>query len=93
MGGGSCELPSSRREQPVIEAPIEPMPAVRDIIVTGIYVVMLGLNVFLFAAWQKRNVVVEKPAEDATPVKRSRFGRPLRRGTGRGAAAPAPEGV
>jgi putative redox protein len=64
------------------------MPAMRDIIVSGIYGVMLGLNIFLFAAWQKRNVVVEKPAQDATPVKRSRFGRPLRRGAGRGAAAP-----
>ena len=38
-------------------------------------------------------VVVEKPAGDATPVKRSRFGRPLRRGAGRGAPAPAPEGA
>jgi len=69
------------------------MPAVRDIMVTGIYIVMLGLNIYLFAAWQKRNVVVEKPADDATPVKRSRFGRPLRRGTGRGATAPAPGGA
>jgi len=69
------------------------MPAIRDIIVTGIYIAMLSLNIFLFAAWQKRNVVVEAPAPDTTPAKRSRFGRPLRRGAGRGAPAPAPEGV
>ena len=69
------------------------MPAIRDIIVTGIYVVLLGLKVYLFAAWQKRNVVVEERAADTTPAKRSRFGRPLRRGAGRGAAAPAPEGA
>jgi hypothetical protein len=64
-------------------------PALRDIVVTMIYGAMLGLNIVLFAAWQKRNVVVEKPAEDATPAKRSRFGRPVRRGPGRGAPAPA----
>jgi hypothetical protein len=61
--------------------------------VSGIYVVFLGLNIFLFAAWQKRNVVVEQPAPETTPARRSRFGRPLRRGAGRGAAAPAPEGA
>src|SRR3954462_14035058 len=69
------------------------MPAIRDIVVSGIYVVLLGLNVVLFAAWQKRNVVVEQPAADTTPAKRSRFGRPVRRGSGRGAAAAAPEGA
>src|SRR4051794_8917119 len=69
------------------------MPAIRDIVVTGIYVVMLGLNIFLFAAWQKRNVVVEQRPAETAPVKRSRFGRPVRRGAGRGAATPAPEGV
>jgi hypothetical protein len=67
-------------------------PALRDIVVTMIYGAMLGLNIFLFVAWQKRNVVVEKPAGDATPARRSRFGRPLRRGTGRGAPAAAPVG-
>jgi hypothetical protein len=51
-------------------------PAVRDIVVTMIYVVILGLNVFLFSKWQKRNEVpAEAPDE---PVRRSRFGRPLR---------------
>ena len=67
--------------------------ALRDIVVSLIYGAMLGLNIALFVLWQKRNVVVEKPAQDATPAKRSRFGRPLRRGEGRGAAAPAPEGA
>ena len=69
------------------------MPAIRDIIVSAIYGVFLGLNIFIFSAWQKRNVVVETPAADTTPAKRSRFGRPVRRGAGRGAAAPAPEGA
>ena len=51
-------------------------PAVRDIVVTMIYVVILGLNVFLFSKWQKRNEVpAEAPDEQ---VRRSRFGRPLR---------------
>jgi hypothetical protein len=68
-------------------------PALRDIVVSIIYGAMLGLNVVLFVLWQKRNVVVEKPAPDTMPAKRSRFGRPLRRGAGRAAAAPAPEGV
>jgi hypothetical protein len=64
-------------------------PALRDIVVSGIYGAMLGLNIVLFVMWQKRNVVVERPAADATPAKRSRFGRPVRRGAGRGAPAPA----
>lgn len=51
--------------------------AVRDIIVVIIYVVLFGLNLYLFVAWQKRGAKVE-PAGDATP-KKSRFGRPLRR--------------
>lgn len=51
--------------------------AVRDIIVVIIYVVLFGLNLYLFVAWQKRGEKVE-PAGDATP-KKSRFGRPLRR--------------
>ena len=64
-------------------------PALRDIVVTMIYGAMLGLNIVLFVMWQKRNVVVEQPAADTTPAKRSRFGRPLRRGSGRGTPAPA----
>jgi hypothetical protein len=69
-------------------------PALRDIVVTVIYGAMLGLNVVLFVMWQKRNQVVEKPAIDETvPARRSRFGRPLRRGAGRGAPATAGEGA
>ena len=60
-------------------------PAVRDIIVSGIYGVLLGANIALFAQWQKRNQVVEAPPADATPTKRSRFGRPLRRAATGGA--------
>ena len=53
------------------------MKAISDIIAVGIYVVMFGLNLFLFSAWQKRG---QEKAEtpDAAP-KTSRFGRPLRR--------------
>lgn len=56
-------------------------PALRDIVVSGIYVVLLGLNIFLFAKWQDRKKVAdEAPAvEETAPAKRSRFGRPLRR--------------
>lgn len=60
-------------------------PAVRDIVVSGLYGVLLGANIALFAQWQKRNQVVEAPPADTTPTKRSRFGRPLRRATAGGA--------
>jgi hypothetical protein len=63
-------------------------PAVRDIVVTVIYVVVLGLNIFLFSKWQKRN---EVPSEtEGEPERRSRFGRPLRAMRRRGAPVPAP---
>jgi hypothetical protein len=69
-------------------------PALRDIIVSGIYVVLLGLNVVLFVKWQDRKKVVEpSAAAETAPVKRSRFGRPLRRGAGRGVATPVGEGA
>lgn len=51
--------------------------AIRDIIATGIYVVLFGLNLYLFVAWQKRGEKAA-PTADETPRK-SRFGRPLRR--------------
>jgi len=61
-------------------------PAVRDIVVTMIYVVVLGLNVFMFSKWQKRN---EVPTEvEGEPEKKSRFGRPLRAMRRRGAPEP-----
>lgn len=54
-------------------------PALRDVVVTLIYVVLLGLNLKLWVMWQDRN---KAPAADdsgeATTGKRSRFGRPLR---------------
>ncbi|MFI5053489.1 MAG: hypothetical protein ACHQDE_03935, partial [Acidimicrobiia bacterium] len=50
--------------------------SVRDIIVTVIYVVFFGANLYLFSKWQKRGS--EKP-EVAEPARTSRFGRPLRR--------------
>jgi hypothetical protein len=54
-------------------------PALRDIVVTMIYVIFLGINLKLFVMWQKRNEVkaVPEPVEGA-PARRSRFGRPLR---------------
>jgi cytochrome b len=60
-------------------------PALRDIVVTFIYVAFLGLNLKLFVMWQQRN---EVPAEtEATePSKLSRFGRPLRAMRHRGAS-------
>jgi hypothetical protein len=51
--------------------------AVRDVVATGIYVVFVGLNLFLFSQWQKRGQVDETATPEAP--KTSRFGRPLRR--------------
>jgi hypothetical protein len=59
---------------------------VRDIIVVLIYGIGIGLNVALFALWQKRGE--EKPEEVEQP-RRSRFGRPLRRQS----PAPVPAGA
>jgi hypothetical protein len=51
--------------------------AVRDIIVTGIYIVFFVLNIVLFVQWQNRG---KEPAATAAEQPRtSRFGRPLRR--------------
>jgi hypothetical protein len=50
---------------------------VRDVVATGIYVVMVALNLYLFSKWQKRGLVDETAATDTPKV--SRFGRPLRR--------------
>ena len=50
---------------------------IRDIIVVVIYGIAIGLNAGLFVAWQKRGE--EKPEEEATTPRKSRFGRPLRR--------------
>jgi amino acid transporter len=54
-------------------------PALRDIVVTGIYIIFLGLNLKLWVMWQKRYEVREAPAPvEGAPARRSRFGRPLR---------------
>lgn len=45
---------------------------IRDIIVTGIYVVLLGVNIWLWSVWQKRGQAADKPAEVT-----SAYGRPL----------------
>jgi hypothetical protein len=66
LGLGILDWPFSMNKQ-----------AVRDIIVVGIYVVLFGLNLFLFAQWQKRGK--EEATEAAEKPKVSRFGRPLRR--------------
>jgi hypothetical protein len=50
---------------------------IRDIIVVVIYGIAIGLNVGLFAAWQKRGQ--EKVEAEAPKPRTSRFGRPLRR--------------
>jgi hypothetical protein len=53
------------------------MKAISDIIVATIYIVFFGLNLALFAMWQKRGQ--EKPEAEAAKPRTSRFGRPLRR--------------
>lgn len=52
-------------------------PALRDIGVTLIYGVLLGVNLKLWVMWQNRHLVAAA-TDDAEP-KRSRFGRPLRK--------------
>jgi hypothetical protein len=49
------------------------MQHVRDILVVGLYGILLGLNVYLFAWWQKRGTTDTTTAELVT----SDFGRPL----------------
>lgn len=48
------------------------MQHLRDLIVVTIYVVLLGLNIYLWAWWQKRGT-----SEASTEVVTSDFGRPL----------------
>ena len=50
------------------------MQTLRDIIAVGIYVVFLGLNMYLFAWWQKRGT---KTTTTTTEVATSDYGRPL----------------
>lgn len=69
-------------------------PALRDIVVTGIYLIFLGANLKMFVMWQHRNDVKAPAGEAEAPTRRSRFGRPLR-SIGRHAdthPAPAPVG-
>lgn len=54
--------------------------ALRDVIVVGIYLLFFGLNIAMFVMWQKEGE--PKPAVAAeAPARRSRFGRPLRKGS------------
>lgn len=46
--------------------------AIRDIVATLLYVVLLGLNIYLWAKWQKRGQKKEVPA-----IETSTYGRPL----------------
>jgi hypothetical protein len=46
--------------------------AIRDIIAIVIYGVVLGMNIFLWAQWQKRGQKKEQPA-----LETSQYGRPL----------------
>ncbi len=70
-------------------------PALRDIIVTVIYGVLLTTNLKLWVMWQQRLEVKTAPSPEAAPERRSRFGRPLRRTAPEpaGPTAPAPEGA
>jgi hypothetical protein len=66
-------------------------PALRDIVVTGMYVQFLVVNVWLWVKWQKRFEVKAAPEGAAAPERRSRFGRPLKRTEPSPPMAPAPE--
>ena len=64
-------------------------PALRDVGVTIIYVVLLGLNLKVFVMWQNRHQVATATDDDAPP-KRSRFGRPLRKAAPQAAVTAPP---
>lgn len=49
------------------------MKHIRDLLVVLLYVVLLGINIYLFAWWQKRGTAAAKATELVT----SDFGRPL----------------
>ncbi|MSO78333.1 MAG: hypothetical protein EXQ79_01860 [Acidimicrobiia bacterium] len=70
-------------------------PALRDILVTVIYGVLLTTNLKLWVMWQDRFEVKAEPDPAAVPERKSRFGRPLRRTAPEpvGATAAAPEGA
>jgi hypothetical protein len=54
-------------------------PAMRDIVVTIIYGVVLVTNLKLWVMWQHRLEVKPEPESTDAPERKSRFGRPLRR--------------
>ena len=56
-----------------------PYEALRDFLVVGIYVVMLGLNIMLFSLWQGRLTPKAETDGEEKVSRLSRFGRPLRR--------------
>jgi hypothetical protein len=58
-----------------------PKAAFVDAVAAGMYIVFLGLNVYLFAAWQKRKVAepASEEAVDATAEPAGRFARLRRR--------------
>jgi lysylphosphatidylglycerol synthetase-like protein (DUF2156 family) len=58
-----------------------PFSAVRDAVAALIYVVVIGINIVLWVRWQQRLQPRPEPApatEDATVLRTSRFGRPLK---------------
>ena len=51
----------------------------KDAAAAGIYVVFVGLAIYLFSKWQKRPTAAEAGAEPEEKVVRtSRFGRPVK---------------
>lgn len=65
-------------------------PALRDIVVTMIYGVVLVTNLKFWVMWQKRHEVAPEAPEGETAPARSRFGRPLQRWSARRAESGAP---
>jgi hypothetical protein len=56
-----------------------PFSVLKDAVAAGIYVVFVGLAIFLFSKWQKRPTASEAAAESIEQVVRtSRFGRPVK---------------
>lgn len=55
-----------------------PFSALEDLIVVVIYLAFFGLNLWLWAQWQKRGTVEAEETAEGVPTRRSRFGRPLK---------------
>lgn len=80
LGDKNWLIISSAKNMPLlgIDWPLNiPYFVLEDTLVVLIYGIAFGLNLYIFAAWQKRGTTPADAAGKA-PKRRSRFGRPLK---------------